>query len=67
MLDELDKELDRRGNKVCRYADDFSIYCKSQWQARKTGNEIFLFPRVNYYLLLIGRKVESVARKTFRY
>ena len=43
MLDELDKELDRRGVKYVRYADDFSIYSKSQWQARKIGNEIYLF------------------------
>jgi len=38
MLDELDKELDIRGVKYVRYADDLSIYCKSQWQARKIGN-----------------------------
>ena len=50
MLDELDKELDRRGLKSVRYADDFSIYCKSQWQARKTGNEIFLFLKSKLHL-----------------
>jgi RNA-directed DNA polymerase len=26
MLDDLDKELERRGHKFCRYADDFNIY-----------------------------------------
>ena len=30
MLDELDKELERRGHKFCRYADDCNIYVKSQ-------------------------------------
>ena len=30
MLDELDKELEKRGHKVCRYADDCNIYVKSQ-------------------------------------
>ena len=29
-LDKLDKELERRGNKYCRYADDFNIYVKSK-------------------------------------
>lgn len=29
MLDELDKELERRGHKFCRYADDANVYVKS--------------------------------------
>ncbi len=29
MLDELDKELERRGHKFCRYADDGNIYVQS--------------------------------------
>jgi group II intron reverse transcriptase/maturase len=29
MLDELDKELEKRGHKACRYADDCNIYVKS--------------------------------------
>ncbi len=43
MLHELDKELERQGLKYVRYADDFSIYTKSNYAARKTGNAIFLF------------------------
>ena len=30
MLDELDKELENRGHKFCRYADDNNVYVKSQ-------------------------------------
>ncbi|MEQ6360743.1 reverse transcriptase domain-containing protein, partial [Thermoanaerobacter thermohydrosulfuricus] len=30
MLDELDKELEKRGHKFCRYADDCNIYVKSR-------------------------------------
>jgi group II intron reverse transcriptase/maturase len=30
LLDELDKELDRRGHKYCRYADDCNVYVKSE-------------------------------------
>ena len=61
MLDELDKELDRRGVKYVRYADDFSIYCKSQWQARKTGNEIFLFLKDKLHLP-INREKSGIRR-----
>jgi RNA-directed DNA polymerase len=30
MLDELDKELERRGHRFCRYADDCNIYVQSK-------------------------------------
>lgn len=30
LLDELDKELERRGHKFCRYADDCNIYVRSK-------------------------------------
>jgi RNA-directed DNA polymerase len=43
MLHELDKELERRGHRYVRYADDFSIYTKSKRAARRVGNSIFLF------------------------
>lgn len=43
MLHELDKELEKRELKYVRYADDFSIYTKSNQQARKVGNRIYLF------------------------
>jgi group II intron reverse transcriptase/maturase len=43
MLHELDKQLEKQGQKYVRYADDFSIYTKSKSTARKTGNTVFLF------------------------
>jgi group II intron reverse transcriptase/maturase len=36
MLDELDKELERRGHRFCRYADDCNIYVKS----KRAGNRV---------------------------
>lgn len=36
VLDELDKELERRGHRFCRYADDCNIYVKS----RKAGERV---------------------------
>lgn len=53
MLNELDKELERRGHKFVRYADDMVIMCKSQRSAQRTLNNILpfieqkLFLRVN--------------------
>ena len=43
LLNELDKELQRRNLKFIRYADDFSIYTNNKSDARKIGNEIYLF------------------------
>lgn len=43
LLHELDKELEKQKHKYVRYADDFSIYCKTKQAARKVGNQIFLF------------------------
>ena len=43
MLHELDKEMEQQGLKWVRYADDFSIYCRSNHAARKTGNKVFLY------------------------
>jgi group II intron reverse transcriptase/maturase len=45
MLDELDKVMEKRGLRYVRYADDFSIYTKTEHTARKTGNSIYLFLR----------------------
>jgi hypothetical protein len=36
MLDEVDKELERRGHKFCRFADDCNIYVKT----RKAGDRV---------------------------
>ena len=43
VLNELDKELEKRGHRYVRYADDFSIYLKSKQSARRVGNSIYLF------------------------
>lgn len=45
ILDQLDKELARKGVHYVRYADDFSIYTKSKAEARQIGNEIFIYLR----------------------
>lgn len=43
MLHELDLEMTRQGMKFVRYADDFSIYCRSKTEARRKGNAVYLY------------------------
>lgn len=45
MLHELDMEMERRKLRFVRYADDFSIYGKTEDEARKIGNNLYLFLR----------------------
>lgn len=43
MLNELDKELERRGHRFVRYADDCMIFCKSRKAAERTMRNIVPF------------------------
>jgi RNA-directed DNA polymerase len=61
MLHELDKELERQGLRYVRYADDFSIYTKSEDVARKVGNAVYLFLR-NRLKLPINREKSGLRR-----
>jgi len=61
LLDVLDKELDRRNLRYVRYADDFSIYTKSKKEAKKVGNEIYLFLR-DKLRLPINREKSGIRR-----
>jgi len=45
MLHELDCELERKGLRWVRYADDFSIYCKRPSHAKQAGNAVYKFLR----------------------
>jgi len=61
MLHELDRELEGRGLKYVRYADDFSIYTKSKQQAREIGNSIYEFLK-NKLKLPINREKSGIRR-----
>jgi RNA-directed DNA polymerase len=61
VLHELDMEMEKRGLKFVRYADDFSIYCKSKEEARKTGNSIYVFLR-DKLKLPINREKSGIRR-----
>ena len=43
LLDELDKELERRGHKFCRYADDCNIYVRSRSAGERVMKSITKF------------------------
>ena len=43
LLDDLDKELERRGHVFCRYADDCNIYVKSKRAGERTLSNITRF------------------------
>lgn len=60
MLNELDKELKRRGHRFVRYADDCMIFCKSRRGAQRTLENIIPFIEKKLFLK-VNRKKTVVA------
>jgi group II intron reverse transcriptase/maturase len=58
MLNELDKELTRRGHKFVRYADDMMILCKSKRSATRTLEHIIPYIEKRLYLRVNKMKTE---------
>lgn len=61
LLNELDKELEKRGHRYVRYADDFSIYVRSKKSAKRVGNSIYKFLR-DKLRLPINRKKSGIRK-----
>lgn len=61
LLNELDKELEKRGLRYVRYADDFSIYARSKVSAKRVGNSIYKFLK-DKLQLPINRKKSGIRR-----
>lgn len=61
LLDDLDKELERRGHKFCRYADDCNIYVHSEKAGRRVLESLtrFLEKRLR---LKVNRDKSAVER-----
>jgi group II intron reverse transcriptase/maturase len=61
LLDELDRELERRGHKFCRYADDCNIYVRSERAGKRVLDSVegFLAKRLR---LKVNRLKTAVAR-----
>lgn len=60
MLNELDKELERRGHRFVRYADDCVIFCKSKRSAERTLANIVPFIEQKLFLK-VNREKTMVA------
>ncbi len=71
MLDELDKELKRRGHRFCRYADDVNVYVRSKKAAERVlrgitssylnfllhlNNKVLIYPKGVTDRHLLGQK-----------
>jgi RNA-directed DNA polymerase len=65
VLDELDKELESRGHKFVRYADDFRIYCKSRKAAERVEKSITKFVTVRLKLK-VNEDKSAVSRPWLR-
>jgi RNA-directed DNA polymerase len=61
LLDELDKELEERGHRFCRYADDLNVYVKSEAAGKRVMRSLekFLSKRLR---LKVNREKSAVAR-----
>ena len=60
MLDDLDKELERRGHKYCRFADDCNIYVKSERAGNRVMKSIEQFLWKKLKLIVNTEKSEVV-------
>ena len=67
MLNELDKELERRGHRFVRYADDCMIFCKSKKSAKRTLKNILPFIEGKLFLKVNRKKTEVAHIKTVKY
>ena len=61
VLHELDTYMEKEGMKFVRYADDFSIYCKTKSKAKFQGNKVFKFLR-DKLKLPINREKSGIRR-----
>lgn len=67
MLNELDKELEKRGHKFVRYADDCMILCKSQTAAQRTLENIVPFIEGKLFLKVNREKTVVSEIKGVKY
>lgn len=67
MLNELDKELETRGHRFVRYADDMVIFCKSRKSAKRTLQNILPYIEEKLFLNVNREKtvVDYVGRVKF--
>lgn len=59
LLNELDKELERRGPRFVRYADDCIIFCQSERAAQRIKDSITLFIEQKLHLKVNAEKTTA--------
>ncbi len=67
MLNELDKELERRGHRFVRYAEDCMIFCKSRKSAERTLKNIIPFIEGKLFLRVNRKKTEVAHISKIKY
>lgn len=67
LLDELDKELERRGHKFCRYADDCNIYVKTPRAGERVMETVsrFLEKKLRLKVNRAKSKVDRASERGF--
>ncbi|WP_261339220.1 reverse transcriptase domain-containing protein, partial [Singulisphaera acidiphila] len=60
LLDDLDKELERRGHRFCRYADDCNIYVQSKAAGERVLRSVTRFLEEVLHLR-VNREKSAVA------
>ena len=67
LLDDLDKELERRGHKFCRYADDCNVYVKSYKAGERVKTSItsWLKRRLKLKVNEAKSAVDHISRRKF--
>ena len=58
MLNECDHELEKRGHRFVRYADDLMIFCKSKKAASRTLNHILPYIEEKLFLKVNREKTQ---------
>ena len=67
LLDDLDKELERRGLPFVRYADDFAIFAKSERAAERIMASVTRFLTDKLRLVVNQEKSQVVASREFEF
>ena len=67
MLNELDHELERRGHRFVRYADDLLIFCKSRKAAKRILNHILPYIEGKLYLRVNREKTQVAYINDIKY
>ena len=65
VLDDLDKELERRGHAFCRYADDSQVYVKTERAAQRVLVSLTKYVE-GRLKLKVNRRKSAVARSSHR-